>query len=65
MVHIAIKCDWELQQLDVNEAFIQVDLDYDVFMELPDGCGDKSDEIVKLNKSRWSHTSWTPVVVKA
>ena len=51
LVAIAVKNDWELRQLDVKQAFIQADLDFNVFMKLPDGCGDKSDKVVKLNKS--------------
>ena len=51
LVAIAVKNDWELRQLDVKQAFIQADLDFDVFMKLPDGCGDKSGKVVKLNKS--------------
>ena len=51
LVAIAVKNNWELRQLDVQQAFIQVDLDFNVFMKLPDGCGDKSDKVVKLNKS--------------
>ena len=51
LVAIAVKNDWELRQLDVKQAFIQADLDFNVFMKLPDGCGDKSGKVVKLNKS--------------
>ena len=51
VVAVAVERDWELRQLDVKQAFIQADLDYDVYMKLPDGCGDKSGEIVKLNKA--------------
>ena len=51
LVAIAVKNDWELRQLDVKQAFIQADLDFNVFMKLPDGCGDKSDKVVKLMKS--------------
>ena len=65
VVAVAVERDWELRQLDVKQAFIQADLDYDVYMKLPDGCGDKSGEIVKLKKSSLlPQTSWTPVVVK-
>ena len=46
MVAVAVERDWELRQLDVKQAFIQADLDHDVYMKLPDGCGDKSGEIV-------------------
>ena len=51
MVLIAVKNVWELRQLDVTQAFIQADLDFNVFMKLPDGCGDTSGKVVKLNKS--------------
>ena len=51
MVDVAVERDWELRQLDVKQAFIQANLDYDVYMTLPDSCGDKSGEIVKLNKA--------------
>ena len=51
LVAIAVKNDWELRQLDVKQAFIQGDLDFNVFMKLSGGCGDKSSKLVKLNKS--------------
>ena len=51
VVAVAVERDWELRQLDVKQAYIQTDLGYDVYMKLPDGCGDKSGEIVKLNKA--------------
>ena len=48
---VAVERDRGLRQLDVKQAFIQADLDYDVYMKLPIGCGDNSGEIVKLNKA--------------
>ena len=72
VVAVAVERDWELRQLDVKQAFIQTDLDYDVSMKLSDGCGDKSGEIVKLKKTvyglkqaggQWSLRP-TPVLVK-
>ena len=53
LIAIAVKNDWELRQLDVKEAFLQAGLDFNVFMKLPDGCGDKSGKVVKLNKSAY------------
>ena len=50
LVAIAVKNDWELRQLDVKQAFIQADLDFNVFMKLPDGYGDKSGKVVKLSE---------------
>ena len=37
--------------LDVEEAFAQSELDEDVFLRLPKGCGSLSGKIVRLNKS--------------
>ena len=51
LVAIAVKSDWELRQLDVKQAFIQADLDFNVFMKLPGGCRDKSGKVMKLKKS--------------
>ena len=51
LIAIAVKNDWELRKLDVKQAFIQADLDFNVVMKLPDGCGDKSGKVVKLDKS--------------
>ena len=41
LVAIAVKKYWELRQLDVKQAYIQADLDFNVFMKLVDGYGDK------------------------
>ena len=53
VVDVAVERDWELRQLLINvkQAFIQADMDYDVYMKLPDDCGHKSGEIVKLIKA--------------
>ena len=66
VVAVAVERDWELRQLDVKQAFIQADFDYDVYMKLPDGCGDKSGEIVKLNKAVYGlkQAGRQPVIVK-
>ena len=47
-VAAVVERDWELRLLDVKQAFIQTGMVCDVYMELPDGCGDKSGKIVKL-----------------
>ena len=45
--------DWEIHQMDVCTAFLNGELDYEVFMEQPDGFvqKDKSDYVCYLNKS--------------
>ena len=62
LVAVAVENDWELRQLDVKQAFIQTDLNFNVFMKLPDGCGDKSGRVVKLNQvSVWPKASGSPL----
>ena len=39
VVAVAVERDWEQRQLDVKQAFIQADLDYDVYMKLSDQRG--------------------------
>ena len=49
---IAVENDREPRQLNVKQPFIHVDLDFNVYMKLPDSCRqDKSGRVVKLNKS--------------
>ena len=43
--------DLELCHFDVDQAFVRADLKEDVFMRLPEGCGELSGKIVTLNKS--------------
>ena len=51
IVALACKFDWELLHLDIEQAFVQSELDHEVFMKLPQGCGSMSGKIVRLNKS--------------
>ena len=51
LVAFGVKNDWELLKLDVKQAFIQADLDFNVLMKLPGDCGDKSGKVVKLSES--------------
>ena len=48
---IACECDLDLCHFDVDQAFVQSDLEEDVFLRLPKGCGDFSGKVVQLNKS--------------
>ena len=43
--------DLELCHFDVDQAFVRANLKEDVFMRLPEGCGELSGKIVKLNES--------------
>ena len=40
-------------QLDVSQAFVQAPLQEEIFMRLPQGCGDLSGKVVKLLKSQY------------
>ena len=47
---IACECDLDLCHFDVDQAFVQCELEEDVFLRLPKGCGDLSGKAVRLNK---------------
>ena len=50
-VAVAIEKGWLLRHLDVNQAFIQANLDEAVYMRLPAGCGYMSGEVVLLQRA--------------
>ena len=47
---IACECDLNLCHFGVDQAFVQSDLEEDVFLRLSRGCGDLSEKVVRLNK---------------
>ncbi|GKC65993.1 ribonuclease H-like domain-containing protein, partial [Tanacetum coccineum] len=52
ILSIAVNNKWPLYQLDINNAFLYVDLEEDVYMNLPEGYSDKGDKrVCKLIKS--------------
>ena len=53
--------DLDLCHLDADQACVQPDLEEDVFLRLPKGCGDLSGKIVRLNKRLYglNHASRT------
>ena len=48
---IACELDLDVCHFDIKQAFVQSELDEDVFLRLPRGCGRLSGTIVRLNKS--------------
>ena len=48
---MACKLDWDLRHLDVDQAFIQSELDTDIYFRLPPGCGSASGKELLLNKA--------------
>ena len=48
---LACKYNLELLHWDIEQAFLQSELDHEVFMKLPPGCGSMSGKVVRLNKS--------------
>ena len=53
VLSLAVMNNWPLRQLDVNNAFLQGNLNEDVYMEQPQGFVDKDkpDYVCKLNKA--------------
>ena len=51
VVALACKYNLELLHWDIEQAFVQSELDHEVFMKLPPGCGSMSGKVVRLNKS--------------
>ena len=53
IIAVATHLDWELEQMDVKTAFLNSDLDEDVFMSVPEGlsCGATRNKVCKLRKS--------------
>ena len=48
---IACECDLDICHFDVDQASVRSDLEEDVFLRLPKGCGDLSGKVVRLSKS--------------
>ena len=48
---VANEQDLKIFNLDVAQAFVRAKLDAEIYMKLPDGCGDMSGKIVRLNRS--------------
>jgi hypothetical protein len=53
LLAVANVCDWEVHQMDVKTAFLQGDLEDEIYMKQPDGFIDEErpDYVCKLNKS--------------
>ena len=53
LLAVANICDWEVHQMDVKTAFLQGDLDEEIYMKQPDGYVDKEkpNHVCKLKKS--------------
>ena len=47
----ACKLDWCLRHLDVYQAYIQAELDTEISLRLPRGCGEMSGKVVLFNKA--------------
>ena len=48
---IGCKLDWDLRHLDVDQAFVQSELDTDNYFRLPPGCGSVFGKVILLNKA--------------
>ena len=51
LVALACKYNLELLHWDIDQAFVQSELDHEVFMEFAPGCGSMSGKVACLNQS--------------
>ena len=58
---MTLKIEWNLRHLDVDQAFIQSELDTEIFLKLPLGCGRLSGKVVRLS-FLWTNEEWSLVV---
>ena len=67
LVCVALERDLDLYHFDADQAFVQSKLDTDIYMRMPEGCGDMSGKIVLLNKSLYglkqAARSWHSLLV--
>ena len=49
---IAANCDLKVHQIDIDTAFLNGELNEEIFIEFPSGCNDfKTNQVCKLKKS--------------
>jgi hypothetical protein len=51
LLTLSASLDWEIDQMDVETAFLLAPLKDEIYLKLPEGLGNHSGKIVKLNKS--------------
>ena len=65
---VANEQDLKIFHLGVAQAFVRAKLDAEIYMKLPDGCGDVSRKIVRLNRSLYglkqSGRQWAGLLVE-
>ena len=61
---MACKLDWDLRHVDVDQAFIQSELDTDIYFRLPTGCGSVPGKIGSSPPQgpSWPEAEWSSVV---
>ena len=43
--------DWEIEMMDAKSAFVNSDLDEEIYMRQPDGFNDRSNRVLRLHKA--------------
>lgn len=51
ILHLAATNNWEIRNLDVGSAYLEADIDTDLYMEIPNGFDNENSGVVRLRKS--------------
>ena len=60
----ACKLDLDLCHFDAEQAFVQSTLDEDVYLPLPQGCGNLAGKVVKLGRSLYDLKQFVPYLAQ-
>ena len=47
----ALQCEWTLNHWDIEQAFVQSQIDREIFVQFPEGCRHMSGKVARLNKA--------------
>ena len=51
LMAVAVKCNFKIEQIDIRNAYVNSDLNEDIYMRQPPGFCDNTNRVIKLKKS--------------